>query len=94
MFRYFNIQNFEISKCQSFYISSLKLLIPTLQVSLNKIVSFNRFNVPYPSTHQTTIVRLTQTLEKFLVSVICLKTAGLVFLDSGGLKESSGTRET
>ena len=29
IFRYFNIRNFEISKCQSFYISSLKILTPS-----------------------------------------------------------------
>ena len=29
IFRYFNIRNFEISKFQSFYISSFKILTPT-----------------------------------------------------------------
>ena len=29
IFRYFNVRNFEISKCQSSYISSFKILTPT-----------------------------------------------------------------
>ena len=33
-FRYFNIRNFEISKFQSFYISSFKILTPTLFILL------------------------------------------------------------
>ena len=33
IFRYFNIRNFEISKFQSFYVSSFKMLTPTLPYS-------------------------------------------------------------
>ena len=39
MFRYFNIRNFEISKFQSFYISSFKILTPTLlKISVMKTI--------------------------------------------------------
>ena len=35
IFRYFNIRNFEIPKFQSFYISSFKILTPTLKIYMN-----------------------------------------------------------
>ena len=37
IFRYFNIRNFEISKFQSFYISSFKMLTPTRKMVPGKI---------------------------------------------------------
>ena len=42
IFRYLNIRNFEISKFQSFYSSSFKILTPTrsLMFGLQKIVFF------------------------------------------------------
>ena len=36
IFRYFNIRNFEISKFQSFYISSFKILTPTRFVLIRR----------------------------------------------------------
>ena len=35
----FNIRNFEISKCQSFYISSFKILSPTHNFEKKRILS-------------------------------------------------------
>ena len=41
IFRYFNIRNIEISKFQSFYISSFKILTPARKIMLKLIQRYN-----------------------------------------------------
>ena len=43
IFRYFNIRNFEISKYQSFYVSSLQILTATQKIILKCIINSKFF---------------------------------------------------